>query len=177
MAIWDRLLRTHSVGSERRSIAISSLDGNNARAANTTQTNSNRRNRDNGEQRSSVYSVTSCSSSSEAINSTYWPVSCFLYLCELCGLLFKSVSVISVYGGKARFSNTHLLLASQATVFSTACRIANFDPHPVFRTLVVSKKMNGLSPIHPFSPPVNSRVGFTLSRSQIQEIEFLTVQY
>jgi hypothetical protein len=41
-----------------------------------------------------------------------------------------------------------------STVFSTPWRIVSFGFQPSERIFLVSRKMKGLSPIHPRSPPV-----------------------
>src|ERR1700736_4372795 len=84
-------------------------------------------------------------------------------------------------GGKAGrfayFRSTHWCSISHSKVRITESRMVNVGFQPVSRILFVSRKMNGLSPIQPLLPPVNSSLGSTPRRPQIQEIESLTEQY
>ncbi len=51
-------------------------------------------------------------------------------------------------------SNTHSLVCRNSTVLSIPSRMLSFGFQPKDRTFAVSRKMNGLSPIQPRSPPV-----------------------
>ena len=53
-----------------------------------------------------------------------------------------------------RDSSTHGLACKYVSVRSTASRMLSFGRQPRARTRAVSRKMNGLSPIQPRSPPV-----------------------
>src|SRR5688500_8388037 len=52
-------------------------------------------------------------------------------------------------------SNTHGFSRRKSTVRSTPCRMPNRGAQPVARAFFVSRKINGLSPTHPRSPPLN----------------------
>ena len=52
-----------------------------------------------------------------------------------------------------RCSNTQRFAASQSTVRTTPSRMVSFGFQPSARMRCVSRKMNGLSPIQPRSPP------------------------
>ena len=60
---------------------------------------------------------------------------------------------------------------------TTPSRIVSVGRQPSARIRAQSRKMNGLSPTQPRSPPVYVRCGVTPSASQIQPIESLTSQY
>src|SRR5438876_2061946 len=76
-----------------------------------------------------------------------------------------------------RDSNSHAFARRYSTVFSTPWRMVSFGFQPSERTFFVSRKMNGLSPIQPRSPPVYLRSGLTPSLWLIQPIESFTSQY
>src|SRR3984893_12486475 len=76
----------------------------------------------------------------------------------------------------ARFSKTQGFARNQSKVFKTAASIVSSFCQPVSRIFFVSRKINGLSPTQPFSPPVNSSSGSKPRRPHIQEIESRTVQ-
>ena len=59
-------------------------------------------------------------------------------------------------------------------VLETPSCMVNFGFHPRARIFLVSSKMNGLSPIHPRSPPVYSNSGCKPNVSPIHPIELLT---
>src|ERR1039458_2325264 len=74
-------------------------------------------------------------------------------------------------------SKIHSLAARQSLVFSTPSRIVRCGFQPSERMRVVSRKMNGLSPIQPRTPPEYSSAGFTPRWPVIQPIEPLTSVY
>ena len=61
---------------------------------------------------------------------------------------------------QCRDSKTQRFARSQSTVRTMPSRMVSFGRQPVARILAVSRKMNGLSPIQPRSPPVNRSSGF-----------------
>src|SRR5579862_6423443 len=75
-----------------------------------------------------------------------------------------------------RRTKTQGLCSRKRTVVSTPSRIDSFGAQPNARIFLQSRKMNGLSPIQPRSPPVYSRRGLTPIAAQIQPIESLTSQ-
>src|SRR5260221_6507678 len=72
-------------------------------------------------------------------------------------------------------ANTHLYRASVSqgwvrkyrSVRTTPSLMLKLGDHPSSLIRCVSKKMKGLSPIHPRSPPENSNFGFTFNSSVI----------
>src|SRR5262249_15905679 len=74
-------------------------------------------------------------------------------------------------------SSTPEFSVRKSTVRTAPSRIDRLGAPPSDRTRAVSRKMNGLSPIHPRSPPAYERSGATPSRSLIQPIESSTSQY
>src|SRR5712675_342803 len=75
-----------------------------------------------------------------------------------------------------RADSTHGLDCKYSTVLTTPWRIVNFGRHPSARILAVSRKMNGLSPLQPRSPPEYSSAGCTFNALQIHSIDSLTSQ-
>src|SRR3954468_760972 len=69
-----------------------------------------------------------------------------------------------------RDSNTQRFASSHRTVRTMPSFIVRRGVQPVFRILVVSRKMNGLSPTHPREPPAYSSRGVTVRASQISRM-------
>src|SRR5450631_4313888 len=70
-----------------------------------------------------------------------------------------------------RASITQGLAIRYSSVFITPFWIDSFGVQPSARIRLQSRKINGLSPIQPRSPPVYSSLGFSCRRSQIQPID------
>src|ERR1700736_4785245 len=70
-----------------------------------------------------------------------------------------------------RASTTHGLAIKYSNVLITPLWIDNLGDQPSARIRLQSRKMNGLSPIQPRSPPVYSSLGFSCRRLQIQPID------
>src|SRR5260221_7310729 len=75
------------------------------------------------------------------------------------------------------FSSIHGLFCNHCNVRIMLSRMVIFGFQPVAWIFFVSKKMKGLSPIHPRSPPLNSSRGFKPRCPQIHPIESVTWKY
>src|SRR5207302_8687229 len=74
-------------------------------------------------------------------------------------------------------SNTQGSSRGNRTVSLTASRMLTVGAHRVVLNLLHSRKMKGLSPTHPRSPPPYVRRGFTSSSSQMTSRDSSTVTY